>query len=151
MATAATAPSAARSDAFGVHRPLTLSSSIESRTRSPRGFSTPHAKHVFEMGKGSVLRGAEARGVRVAIDDELERRRERDAATIDAGDRADTRRRRDGVEQREDRAAVRGTGQALEPGIERDDARRAVAAGGALQDRVRRERGGIGHREVGMR
>jgi hypothetical protein len=94
---------------------------------------------------------SEARRVRGAIDRQVERHGERDAATVDAGDRARAVRRRDGVEQREDRAAVRGIGQALEVRIEDDDARGAVAAGGAFQDRVRRERGGVGHREIVMR
>src|SRR5437867_12670609 len=60
-------------------------------------------------------------GAVVAPDREPQRSGERDALPVDAGDSARHREACQRVEGREDRAAVRGVGQALERGIERED------------------------------
>src|SRR5436190_14200468 len=60
-------------------------------------------------------------GAVVAPDREPKRSGERDALPVDAGDSARHREACQRIEGREDRAAVRGVGQALERGIERED------------------------------
>src|SRR2546426_2041564 len=51
-ATVVSVPSAVLNGSRGVHSPRTSVSSNSSRTRSPSVLSTPHAKHVREIGSG---------------------------------------------------------------------------------------------------
>jgi hypothetical protein len=50
-----------------------------------------------------------------------ERQAEGDSATIGAGELTGCRRAREGIEDREDRAAVGGLGEPLQDGVERED------------------------------